>query len=133
MSYPPPTAPDSPAGRRNASTSVALPVSVEVRVRAPSSGQPARAELVVLDRGPGVPAALRERIFEAFYRLPGASERNGGVGLGLALVKTIAERHGGQVHCEDRVGGGAQFVVSLPLLVSHHAATSVQPFKPIAA
>ena len=73
------------------------------------------AELWVEDRGPGVPAEQRERIFEAFYRLPGASEREGGVGLGLSLVKTIVERHGGHVHCEDRPGGGARFVVRLPL------------------
>jgi signal transduction histidine kinase len=74
-----------------------------------------RAVLRVFDRGPGVPAELRERIFEPFYRLPGASERDGGVGLGLALVKSIAERHGGSVHCEGREGGGACFVIDLPL------------------
>lgn len=68
----------------------------------------------VNDRGPGVPEAQRKRIFEPFYRLPGASEREGGVGLGLALVKSIAERHGGKVHCEDNPGGGASFVVELP-------------------
>ena len=73
------------------------------------------AELWVEDRGTGVPTEHRERIFEAFYRLPGASEREGGVGLGLSLVKTIVERHGGQVHCEARPGGGARFVVRLPL------------------
>ncbi|MET3439910.1 signal transduction histidine kinase [Variovorax paradoxus] len=72
------------------------------------------ATVRVNDRGPGVPAALRERIFEPFYRLPGASERNGGVGLGLALVKSIAERHGGTVRCEERPGGGASFVIRLP-------------------
>jgi two-component system, OmpR family, sensor kinase len=72
------------------------------------------ARIRVNDRGPGVPADLRERIFEPFYRLPGASERNGGVGLGLALVKSIAERHGGSVRCEDRPGGGASFVIALP-------------------
>ncbi|MEO5796632.1 MAG: HAMP domain-containing sensor histidine kinase [Rhodoferax sp.] len=72
------------------------------------------AVLRVFDRGPGVPAALRERIFEPFYRLPGASETNGGVGLGLALVKSIAERHGGTVRCEGRDGGGACFVIELP-------------------
>lgn len=70
--------------------------------------------LRVCDRGPGVPPDLRERIFEPFYRLPGASERDGGVGLGLALVKSIAQRHGGSVRCEDRPGGGACFVVVLP-------------------
>ena len=73
------------------------------------------AVVTVEDRGAGVPLALRERIFEPFYRLPGASEREGGVGLGLSLVKTIAERHGGRVYCETREGGGARFVVTLAL------------------
>ena len=53
--------------------------------------------------------------FEPFYRLPGASEREGGVGLGLALVKSISERHGGSVRCEERPGGGASFIVELPM------------------
>jgi signal transduction histidine kinase len=66
------------------------------------------------DRGPGVPPEYRDRIFEPFFRLPGASERVGGVGLGLSLVKSIAERHGGRVRCADRTGGGACFEVSLP-------------------
>ena len=52
---------------------------------------------------------------EPFYRLPGASEREGGVGLGLALVKSISLRHGGTVRCEARPGGGASFVVDLPM------------------
>ena len=77
-----------------------------------------QVELRVSDRGPGVPEALRQRIFEPFYRLPGASEQSGGVGLGLALVKSIAERHGGQVRCEGRDGGGASFVVRLPASTS---------------
>jgi len=72
------------------------------------------AEVRVCDRGPGVPPAQRERIFEPFYRLPGASERAGGVGLGLALVRSIAARHHGSVHCEDHAGGGACFVLRLP-------------------
>ncbi|MES2186209.1 MAG: ATP-binding protein [Pseudomonadota bacterium] len=74
-----------------------------------------RAVVRVCDRGPGVPPELRERIFEPFYRLPGASEREGGVGLGLSLVRSIAERHGGTAVCEAREGGGAVFVLSLPL------------------
>jgi signal transduction histidine kinase len=69
--------------------------------------------LRVCDRGPGVPATLRERIFEPFYRLPGHAERSGGVGLGLSLVKQIAERHGGSVRCEGREGGGSCFVLAL--------------------
>lgn len=71
-------------------------------------------ELRVCDRGPGVPEALRERIFEPFFRLPGHAEREGGVGLGLALVKQIAQRHGGSVRCEPHLGGGSCFVLSLP-------------------
>lgn len=74
------------------------------------------AVLRVCDQGPGVPPAERERIFEPFYRLAGASEHQGGVGLGLALVKSIAERHGGTVRCDEQPGGGACFTVSLPLL-----------------
>lgn len=75
---------------------------------------PAGAELRVCDRGPGVPDAHRERIFEAFFRLPGHAEREGGVGLGLALVRQIAQAHGGSVRCEPREGGGSCFVLSLP-------------------
>ena len=73
------------------------------------------AVIAVCDRGPGVPTALQARIFEPFYRLPGASERDGGVGLGLALVKSIAERHGGTVACSNRPDGGACFEIQLPL------------------
>ncbi|MFZ5544461.1 MAG: ATP-binding protein [Pseudomonadota bacterium] len=71
-------------------------------------------ELRVCDRGPGVPEAMRERIFEPFFRLPGHAEQAGGVGLGLSLVKQIAERHGGSVRCEVRAGGGSCFVLRLP-------------------
>ncbi|MDP3921873.1 MAG: ATP-binding protein [Hydrogenophaga sp.] len=82
----------------------------------PAGNEAQRVLLIcVEDRGPGVPPDQRERIFEPFYRLPGASEREGGVGLGLSLVKTIAQRHGGHVRCEARDGGGARFVVELPL------------------
>jgi signal transduction histidine kinase len=58
---------------------------------------------------------LRERIFEPFFRLPGHAEREGGVGLGLALVRQIAERHRGQVGCRPREGGGSVFRLRLPL------------------
>lgn len=69
----------------------------------------------VCDSGPGVPSEYQERIFEPFYRLPGASERDGGMGLGLALVKSIALRHGGRVFCRNRESGGACFEIRLPL------------------
>jgi len=83
----------------------------EVSVHALAGGG---AELRVSDRGPGVPVGLRERIFEPFFRLPGHAEREGGVGLGLALVRQIAERHGGNIRCEPREGGGSCFRLSLP-------------------
>jgi len=69
----------------------------------------------VKDQGPGVPEGLQTRIFEPFYRLPGASEQDGGVGLGLALVQSIALRHGGTVHCTNRESGGACFTLRLPM------------------
>lgn len=75
-----------------------------------------RIELQVCDRGPGVPEAMRERIFEPFFRLPGHAEQAGGVGLGLSLVKQIALRHQGTVRCLPRDGGGSCFVLDLPAL-----------------
>ena len=85
--------------------------AVELRLHA----QDGFAIIDVLDRGPGVPQSLQERIFEPFYRLPGASEKDGGVGLGLALVKSIALRHGGTARCENRTDGGACFSLRLPM------------------
>ena len=76
--------------------------------------QAQQVSIKVSDRGPGVLPAWRERIFEPFFRLPGTSERAGSVGLGLSLVKSIAERHGGTVVCTDRPGGGACFEICLP-------------------
>jgi signal transduction histidine kinase len=73
------------------------------------------ARIAVADRGPGVPDAEREKIFEPFYRLRNMPESAGGAGLGLALVKQIAERHGGRVGVASRDGGGARFEVTLPL------------------
>lgn len=70
--------------------------------------------IVVADRGPGVPEAERERIFEPFYQAPGHRESDGGVGLGLALVAEIARAHGGSVACTAREGGGAVFTLTLP-------------------
>ena len=82
---------------------------------APGSARSLRIR--VCDRGPGVPEAYRERIFEAFFRLPGQAERDGGAGLGLALVRQIAMRHGGHVRCLPREGGGSCFELLLPLIV----------------
>jgi signal transduction histidine kinase len=72
-------------------------------------------ELRVRDHGPGIPDGERARVFEPFYRPSGRSEATGGWGLGLALVRQIAERHGGAVRYETPSGGGACFVVTLPV------------------
>jgi signal transduction histidine kinase len=85
------------------------PVEVVLKAR-----EDRHIEIDVLDRGPGVAAAERERIFEPFYRLPGIRERDGGAGLGLALVRQIAGRHGGTAACLARDGGGSCFRVTLP-------------------
>jgi signal transduction histidine kinase len=83
--------------------------SVEVEVRRTPDGG---AEIDVLDRGPGVPPGLAERIFEPFHRLPLA--KDGGAGLGLSIARQIARRHGGDVVCLPRDGGGSCFRVTLP-------------------
>jgi two-component system, OmpR family, sensor kinase len=70
-------------------------------------------EIEVMDSGPGVPQAELQRIFEPFYRSQHASERDGGVGLGLSLVQSIAHSHGGSARCYNRPGGGARFVVNI--------------------
>ena len=92
------------------------PALVELEVRG------GHVLLRVLDRGPGVPEEERERIFEPFYRREGRREDEGderGVGLGLSLVRQIARRHGGDVRCLPRDGGGACFEVSLPFGEAH--------------
>ncbi|WP_087005020.1 sensor histidine kinase [Rhizobium sullae] len=73
------------------------------------------AELRVRDHGPGIPDSEKVRVFEPFYRPSGRSEATGGWGLGLALVRQIAERHGGSVRYESPPGGGACFIVALPV------------------
>jgi signal transduction histidine kinase len=73
-----------------------------------------RVLIQIADRGPGVPEEAISRLFEPFYRLPGHAEQAGGVGLGLSLVRQIAQRHGGTVRCEARSGGGSCFVLTLP-------------------
>ncbi|MFI5403466.1 MAG: sensor histidine kinase, partial [Planctomycetota bacterium] len=82
----------------------------EVRVEA--AARDGSVVLRVLDRGPGVPAAERERIFDPFTR--GANAASGGSGLGLALVRHYATAHKGRVEVTDREGGGAVFSLVLP-------------------
>lgn len=78
-----------------------------VAVRARSVGS--QLVIEVMDRGPGVPEAERERIFEAFYR--GGAGRTGGSGLGLAIARGFAEANGGELRLRSRHGQGATFAL----------------------
>jgi nitrogen fixation/metabolism regulation signal transduction histidine kinase len=90
----------------NAVEASAAGAIVEVRVRA----ERPHAVLEVLDRGAGVPAEIATRIFE-----PYVSSKQRGSGLGLALVRDIAQQHGGDVTLEPREGGGTRARLTLPL------------------
>ncbi|WP_282507246.1 ATP-binding protein [Burkholderia cepacia] len=73
--------------------------------------------LSVDDDGPGIPAAERARVFEPFQRLDSSRDRQtGGFGLGLAIVRRVAQVHGGDVRLLDSPLGGARFVITLPAL-----------------
>ena len=71
--------------------------------------------LTIEDRGPGIPAAAREQVFQPFFRLePSRSRATGGTGLGLAVARTIVHRHGGEIALDDRPGGGLVVRITLP-------------------
>jgi signal transduction histidine kinase len=86
---------------------------VRVRTRAAAGGREVAIE--VSDRGPGIPAGERERLFEPFFRGQGARERQlPGSGLGLHLVRRIAAAHGGRVEVDSAPGRGSTFRLVLP-------------------
>jgi signal transduction histidine kinase len=88
------------------------------------------ATVAVLDRGPGVPPEHRDRIFGRFER--GPAPRDGGAGLGLAIVAGIAAAHGGSVRAAERAGGGAAFVLALKpdgLAAGDHGNDQVLPVQ----
>jgi two-component system sensor histidine kinase SenX3 len=85
------------------------PVSVTRTVRA------GKVQIAVTDRGPGIPRALHERVFERFFRIdPARSRATGGTGLGLSIVKHIAANHGGAATLWSRPGTGSTFTLVLP-------------------
>jgi two-component system phosphate regulon sensor histidine kinase PhoR len=80
-----------------------------------------RLRLVVGDQGPGIPPEEHKRIFDRFYRTRQARGTNvRGSGIGLSLVKHIAEAHGGVVTVDSEVGRGAAFIVDIPLVEPSH-------------
>ncbi|MDF3057872.1 MAG: two-component sensor histidine kinase [Rariglobus sp.] len=79
------------------------------------SDKPVRAVIRVADRGPGVPGAHRGRIFEKFHRVDDTlTTEKGGAGLGLSIARQLARGLGGELRYEERPGGGAVFVLTLP-------------------
>ena len=85
------------------------------RVLLASEAREGRLALRVEDDGPGVPAGERELVFERFHRSQSARDRvSGGNGLGLAISRSIVERHGGRIWIEQAELGGARLLVELP-------------------
>jgi len=105
------------------------------------------AVIMVADSGPGVPLALRERVFDRFFQVEDESARHSeGTGLGLAIARELASEHGGAIGVDDAPEGGALFTAEIPLaapegvVVAEHprivdrrgdGAAEVEPFKPL--
>ena len=71
--------------------------------------------LDIADNGPGIPANLRERVFDEFFRVPGGSKADG-AGVGLAIARRVARMLGGDLRVGDTPGGGATFTLLLPII-----------------
>lgn len=93
-------------------------LSPSARALRSAGGDRSGRSLVVVrvqDTGPGIPAELRDKVFERFFRLEKSrSKETGGTGLGLAIVKHAVIYHGGTIEIEDAEGGGTAFVIKLP-------------------
>jgi signal transduction histidine kinase len=83
-------------------------VALTMRRRANDGG----VDIEVRDTGPGIPPALRERVFEPFFTSKKPGE---GTGLGLTVCRTIIDRHGGSIRVDSPPDGGCRFVVTIPL------------------
>jgi two-component system sensor histidine kinase KdpD len=87
-----------------------LPIEIDAEYRAE------QLVLSVSDRGPGFPMESAEKLFEKFYR--GDGRKTGGLGLGLSIARGFVEAHGGKLTAENRDGGGARFIIWLPVRVT---------------
>jgi len=93
----------------------ALRYAGDTAVEVTASEDDEAVTISVVDHGPGIPAELRDRIFERFIQLgPISTRKQGGTGLGLAIVRGLVQAIGGTVHVEDTPGGGATFQVRIP-------------------
>ncbi len=89
------------------------PAGTEVTIQAAADGEHVR--IAVSDKGPGLPAGAEERIFDKFYRASQTSDSGRGSGLGLAICRAIVQAHSGTITAANRPGGGAEFVIRLPI------------------
>jgi two-component system sensor histidine kinase KdpD len=89
------------------------PVGTHVTVSAAVDGRYLR--IAVTDDGPGLPAGTEERVFDRFFQAGSAADAGRGTGLGLAICRAIIEAHRGSITAARRPGGGAEFVIRLPL------------------
>jgi signal transduction histidine kinase len=80
-----------------------------------------RCQVSILDRGPGIPPDVRDKVFEPFF-----TTKRGGTGLGLAIVKRLVDLQGGAVRLGDREGGGSIATVELPVSGEVPARSSVR-------
>ncbi len=86
------------------------------RVTITLKNQSEQLQIIVADEGPGMPEAALETVFEPFYRLETSRSRaTGGTGLGLSIARNITRAHGGDIILRNRVGGGLEAIVSLPI------------------
>lgn len=92
-------------------TPAGTPISISARVA------DKQIMVSITDRGPGIPSQALERIFDKFYRVSGASRRDMGSGLGLAVCRGLIEAHGGHIWAENQPEGGATFRFTLPLSI----------------
>ncbi len=99
------------------------PAGTEICIRVEPGPEEGRAVLAVEDHGPGIPDDEKYRVFDRFTRVKSSSAGKPGLGLGLYIVRVVAEGHGGRVAAEDAQGGGARLVMELP-------ATDIAPVRP---
>ena len=93
-----------------------FPIANWVKERAQAHGSSGDRVIVrIVDRGPGIPPAQLERVFEPFYRAGTTTSGHRGSGLGLAIARGFTEANAGSLHVESLPGQGATFVFELPL------------------
>ena len=90
------------------------PTGSRVRVAARAHDQPPAVEITVEDEGPGIADADRARIFEPYYRTAAGARTAGGTGLGLAVVKSLIDAHGGTIRADNVVPHGTRMTLVLP-------------------